>query len=324
MDIIVKKFGGTSVESKEKLEIVCRKIIKSINKKESVVVVVSAQGNMTDILLEKAKDYSKSADLKTMDVLLATGEMQTVALLTMMLKDKGYDAIGLNGMQAGIITDSNYSKAKIITIIKDNILNHLKDGKIVVVAGFQGVDKLGNTTTLGRGGSDLTAVAIAASLSAKKLEIYTDVDGIFTGNPKIIKNVKQVKDISYDNMVDLAVAGAKVMHNRSINVGKDFDIPIEVKNTINNKVGSIIIEKSNMIEKYRPQAITSKSNLSKITLVGEGFMTEPVYLEKVNKILKEENVTLEMLSITEQVLSIIVDSTKLEKLINKIHDEIIL
>lgn len=324
MDIIVKKFGGTSVENKEKLEIVCKKIIKNVKNKNGVVVVVSAQGDTTDFLLEKAKEYAKNADLKAMDVLLATGEMQTVALLTMMLMSKGYEAIGLNGMQAGIITDSNYSKAKIITIIKDNILNHLKDGKIVIVAGFQGVDKLGNTTTLGRGGSDLTAVAIAASLNAKKCEIYTDVNGVLTGNPKAIRNVKKVKEISYDNMIELAVAGAKIMHNRSISVGKEFDIQVEVKNALNNKQGSVITGKENIIEKYKPKIITSKSNLSKITITGEGFLTEPGYLEKIYKILKEENVIAETLSITEQLLSIVIESSKLEKITNRIHSEIIL
>lgn len=176
MNIIVQKYGGTSVANKEKLELVINKIASALEEENKVVVVVSAQGKTTDSLINKANEYCEKTYSKEMDLLLSTGEIQTVALLTMMLKNKGYDAIGLTGSQAGIITDSNFSNAKIKMIMGENISKHLESGKIVIVAGFQGVDKFGNITTLGRGGSDLSAVAIAASLKAERCEIYTDVE----------------------------------------------------------------------------------------------------------------------------------------------------
>lgn len=176
MNIVVQKYGGTSVADKDKLELVIEKTIAAVKEDNKVVVVVSAQGKTTDSLINKAKEYCELTYNKEMDLLLSTGEIQTVALLTMMLKNKGYDAIGLTGGQAGIITDSNFSNAKIKMVMHENITKHLESGKIVVVAGFQGIDKFGHITTLGRGGSDLSAVAIAASLKAVRCEIYTDVE----------------------------------------------------------------------------------------------------------------------------------------------------
>lgn len=176
MDIVVQKYGGSSVASKEKLEFVIQKILSVANKDNRVVVIVSAQGKTTDSLINKAKEYCENTYNKEMDLLLSTGEIQTVALLTMMLKNRGYEAIGLTGGQAGVITDSNFSNAKIKMILHENITKHLDCGKIVVIAGFQGIDKFGNITTLGRGGSDLSAVAIAASIKAERCEIYTDVE----------------------------------------------------------------------------------------------------------------------------------------------------
>lgn len=209
MNIVVQKFGGTSVANKEKLELVIDRIINKVKKGSNVVAVVSAQGKTTDNLINKANEYCTKTYNKEMDILLSTGELQTVALLTMMLKNKGYETIGLSGQQAGIITDSDYSNAKILTIMTDNINKHLEENKIVIVAGFQGVDKFGNITTLGRGGSDLSAVAIAASLKAEKCEIYTDVDGIFSADPHIIKNAKLIKNISYKEMLEASTKRCK-------------------------------------------------------------------------------------------------------------------
>lgn len=179
MEIIVQKYGGSSVADKEKLDIISNNLIEDVNNGKAVVCVVSAQGKTTDKLVNLAKEYigeNISKCNKEMDMLLSTGELQTVALLTMTLKAKGYDAVGFTGSMAGIITDSNYSNARILSIVQTNIMNNLNDGKIVVVAGFQGIDKFGNITTLGRGGSDLSAVAIAAAINAEKCEIYTDVE----------------------------------------------------------------------------------------------------------------------------------------------------
>ena len=207
MSIIVQKYGGSSVENKEKLEIICQKIIKEKNNNNDIVVVVSAQGKTTNNLIQKAKDYTSDEnkiDKKDLDFLLSTGEMQTASLLSIMLNSKGYDSICLTGQQAGIITDSNFGNAKILDVLKENILVHLNQSKIVIVTGFQGNDKLGNITTLGRGGSDLSAVAIACALEAAKCEIFSDIDGIFSADPNVISNSKLLSEISYDEMLELA------------------------------------------------------------------------------------------------------------------------
>lgn len=176
MSIVVQKYGGSSVASKEKLDVVVKNIKKASSKGDSIIVVVSAQGKTTDMLISKAKEYVSGTYVKELDMLLSTGEIQTVALLTMLLKENGIEAVGMSGSQAGIITDSDFSKAQIKTVTKENVLKALDDNKVVVVAGFQGIDKLGNITTLGRGGSDLSAVALAVSLNASSCEIYTDVE----------------------------------------------------------------------------------------------------------------------------------------------------
>ena len=236
MKIVVQKYGGSSVADKEKLEKICENIISYANKDIKLVIVVSAQGKTTDNLMSKANEYSKNPVKRELDLLLTTGEIQTVALLSLMLNEKGYKAIGLTGEQAGILSDSTYGNATIKTIYIGNILNHLNEGKIVIVAGFQAVDKFGNITTLGRGGSDLSAVAIASALKANKCEIYSDIDGIFSADPRIIPKAKLLKKISYNEMLEAASAGAKVLHNRSVNIGKKHDIPIHVKNSQANDI----------------------------------------------------------------------------------------
>ena len=193
MNIIVQKYGGSSVENKEKLETICNKIISYKNKNFKLVIVVSAMGKTTDGLIQKAKEFSNSPTKRELDLLLTTGEIQTVALLSMMLNERGYKSIGLTGEQAGIISDSAYGNATIKSIYTNNILHYLNDDYIVIVAGFQAVDRFGNITTLGRGGSDLSAVAIASALNAKRCEIYSDIDGVFSADPKIITRAKLLK-----------------------------------------------------------------------------------------------------------------------------------
>ena len=193
MALIVQKYGGSSVENKEKLEIVCNNILSEKENNNDLVVVVSAQGKTTNHLIEKAEEYtakSSTLEKKDLDFLLSTGEMQTAALLSLMLNSKGYKAVALTGAQAGIITNSEFGNAKIIDIVSSNILSYLKDNYIVIVTGFQGIDTLGNITTLGRGGSDLSAVALAAALDAARCEIFSDIDGIYTSDPKLIPNSK--------------------------------------------------------------------------------------------------------------------------------------
>lgn len=319
MNIVVQKFGGTSVENKEKLEIVSDRIIDEIKKENKIVVIVSAQGKTTDDLINKSKEYVKNTYPKEMDLLLATGETQTVALLTMLLKEKGYRAVGLTGKQAGIITDSDHMKAKIIDILQDNILSYFEDNDIIVVAGFQGSDKYGNITTLGRGGSDLSAVAISAALGANRCEIYTDVDGIYTGNPRVIKNAKLLENISYDEMLEASSAGAKVLHNRSVGIAKEYNIPILVRNADSFYGGTIVSD--NVKENYGPKIIAIEENLSKISIIGEGCVTNPKYITLIYNIAEKLNVTIHMITMSETSICVLIKKDEVEKFVNMINDK---
>lgn len=320
MDIVVQKYGGSSVADKNKLEIVMEKIIAAVKEGNKVVVVVSAQGKTTDTLINKANEYCNVTYNKEMDLLLSTGEIQTVALLTMMLKSKGYDTIGLTGGQAGIITDSNFSNAKIKMIMSENITKHLENGKIVVVAGFQGVDKFGNITTLGRGGSDLSAVAIAASLKAIRCEIYTDVDGVFSTDPNIISNAKLINSISYDEMLEAATSGAKVLHNRSVSCAKKYRINVNVKNTKGKSSGTMVTAAENISEEYNPKILAIQKSLARITIIGEQMYSNVEYLSKIYSIAKDNNIVIHMLSFNEVAINIIVAESDANKFAGLLHD----
>ena len=323
MDIIVQKFGGSSVKDKESLENVISKIKVEKEKGSKVVVVVSAQGKTTDGLIAKAKEYTSNTYNKEMDLLLSTGEIITVSLLTMMLKDIGYEAVGLNGSQAGIITDSNYSYAKIKMVLKENILKHLESNDVVVVAGFQGIDKFGNITTLGRGGSDLSAVAIAAALNAKRCEIYTDVDGVYSADPNNVKNAELLKSVSYNEMLEAASSGAKVLHNRAVSMAKKYKLKVLVKNTKNNTRGTEIVDDIHINETKKPKILAVDKELVKITLVGEELTSNPNVISELYKIAKEENIAFSDINFSETKISIIVKSDVSEMLIDKIHKSMI-
>lgn len=327
MEIVVQKYGGTSVESKEKLEIICNNILSYKNKGYGLVVVVSAQGKYTDLLIEKANIYTCSNINKMdLDMLLSTGESQSAALLSMMLNSKNIKSVALNGMQAGIISDGNFGNAKIQSIYPDNIKKYLDEGFVVVVTGFQATDKFGNITTLGRGGSDLSAVAIASSLKATKCEIYSDIDGIYSADPRIIKKSKLLKKISYDEMLEAASAGAKVLHNRSVIVGKKNNMPIMVKNSQKKTKGSIVknekVDEQN-IEEYTVKFITKKDDVSKICIVGEMIMSNKDLISKIFSISSKENINIYMISFSELALNIIVDTDKAEELMKKLHQKLI-
>ncbi len=324
MDIVVQKFGGTSVKNKEKLEQVISKIVKTVELGNTVVVVVSAQGKTTDDLIQKASEYTDVTYAKEMDLLLSTGEIQTVALLTMMLKNKGYDAIGLTGSQAGVITDSNFSNAKIKMVMSENILKYLESGKIVVVAGFQGVDKFGNITTLGRGGSDLSAVAIAASLNAKQCEIYTDVDGVFSVDPNVINQAKLIKEISYDEMLEAATAGAKVLHNRAVSLAKKYKLKLRVKNTRTEEEGTLVDFKNYVNEKSIPQILAVEEGLAKITIIGENLMSDTSYISKIYSLANSNNIVVYMISISETCIGIVVKENLAKEFLKLLHENIIL
>lgn len=327
MNIVVQKYGGSSVANKEKLEIICDKIISYAKRNINLVVVVSAQGKTTDALLKKAKEYSSTPNKRDLDMLLSTGEMQTASLLSMMLNDRGYNATSLTGEQAGILTDSNFGNATIKSIYIYNILELLKSNKIVVVTGFQAVDRLGNITTLGRGGSDLSAVALAAALKAQKCEIYTDVNGVFSADPNIIPKAKLLKNITYDEMLEAASQGAKVMHNRAVNTGKKHDVQIYVKQTSNQKEdsGSIINKKyvANCIENNQVKFITKKDNLTKISIIGDMVMSNKDLIYDIYKISNEDNITIEMISLSEMAINIVISSEFATTFMNKLHDSII-
>lgn len=323
MDIIVQKFGGSSVKDKESLENVISKIKVEKEKGSKVVVVVSAQGKTTDGLIAKAKEYTSNIYNKEMDLLLSTGEIITVSLLTMMLKDIGYEAVGLNGSQAGIITDSNYSYAKIKMVLKENILKHLESNDVVVVAGFQGIDKFGNITTLGRGGSDLSAVAIAAALNAKRCEIYTDVDGVYSADPNSVKNAELLKSVSYNEMLEAASSGAKVLHNRAVSMAKKYKLKVLVKNTKNNTRGTEIVDDIHINETKKPRILAVDKDLIKITLVGEELTSNPNVISELYKIAKEENIAFSDINFSETKISIIVKRDVSEMLIDKIHKSMI-
>lgn len=240
MSVIVQKFGGTSVADSTKILAAARKAIQAKREGHDVVVVVSAMGHTTDMLIDLAKQITDSPSPREMDMLLSTGEQVSVALMAMAVHRLGYEAVSLTGAQIGIVTDSTHTKARIRSISKERLQKAFQEGKIVIAAGFQGMDEQGNITTLGRGGSDTTAVALAAVLGADRCEIYTDVDGVYTTDPHIVPEARRLKQISYEEMLELASAGAAIMHNRSIEFGRKFLVPIYVRSSMTDAPGTLI------------------------------------------------------------------------------------
>lgn len=240
MGIVVLKFGGSSVADKDKLLNVCKHVIKEYEASNKVVVVVSAQGKTTDKLVLEEREISNTPDKREHDVLLSTGEQITISKLAIYLKELGYDAISYTGWQVPIITDDNYGNANIVNINTEKILSQLENNRIVIVAGFQGITKSGDITTLGRGGSDTTAVALASYLKAEKLYIYTDVDGVYSEDPNINKNAVKYDSISYDKMIEMAKNGAKVLHTKCVEMAKENSVPIIVKSTFVENNGTIV------------------------------------------------------------------------------------
>lgn len=268
MALIVQKYGGTSVADLDKIRNIAQKLARLQQEGNQVVVVVSAMGKTTDGLVKMIYDLSQNPPEKELDVLLSTGEQVTIALLSTALESLGSKAVSLTGGQAGILTDSNHSRAKIHNIDPERILEELAQGKIVVVAGFQGADRQGEITTLGRGGSDTTAVALAAALKADVCEIYTDVSGIFTIDPNLVKNARKLSFISYDEMLELANLGAKVMHPRAVEYGKRYKVKIHVRSSFSEEEGTIIREVTSLEEKFIVSGIACDVNLAKMAIIG--------------------------------------------------------
>jgi len=241
MEIIVQKFGGSSVADTEKLYKVCKHILKAKDEGKEVVVVVSAQGKTTDNLIQEEKEITTEPNKREHDVLVSVGEQITIAKLAMCLQKQGYNAISYLGWQIPILTDSNYGDANIIKVEKKNILNELKQGNIVIVAGFQGIDKEKNITTLGRGGSDTTAIAIASAMKAEKCEIFTDVDGVYSEDPNKNENAKKYDTITYEKMLEMANNGAKVLHNKCVKLAQENKVKIVVKSTFKEESKGTIV-----------------------------------------------------------------------------------
>lgn len=274
MGLIVQKFGGSSVANVEKLEMVASHIMREKDAGNKVVVVVSAQGKTTDRLIseeaEIIKNPIKNRDsfLREHDVLLSTGEQITISKLAMLLKKKGYPAVSLTGWQVPIVTNSEHANGRIRYIENSKIEEYLAADNIVIVAGFQGIDENGDITTLGRGGSDTTAVALAASLNADKCDIFTDVDGVYTSDPRIVDNVLKLNTVSYDEMLELSSMGAKVLHNRCIEIGKKYHVPIYVKSTFEKEsIGTLVSNKA-PFEDLVISGVTKDDYISRITVIG--------------------------------------------------------
>lgn len=264
--IIVQKFGGSSVATVEKIKNVAKRACDYKSKGMDVVVVVSALGDTTDELIGLAHEIDKGPSEREMDMLLSTGEQISSALLAMAIHKLGYEAISFTGSQVGIITDTTHTKARIVNIATHKIRKHLKQGKIVIVAGFQGVTPYQDITTLGRGGSDLTAVALAKVLGAAICEIYTDVEGVFTTDPNIERRARKIKRITYDEMLEMASLGAQVMQARSIEVAKKFNVIIHVRSSFNRKKGTFILREVRSMEDVVVNGITLNKGEAKITI----------------------------------------------------------
>lgn len=265
--LIVKKFGGTSVADKEKIFNVARRCVEDYKNGNEVVVVLSAMGKQTDLLLAQAREINPNASKREVDMLLTTGEQISVSLMSMAMNALGVPAISLNAFQVAMHTTSVYGSARLKRIDVDRIHSELANNKIVIVTGFQGINSFGDYTTLGRGGSDTTAVAIAAALNADACEIYTDVDGVFTADPRIVPTAKKLNEITYDEMLELSSLGAGVLHNRSVEMAKKYGVQLVVRSSLNNSEGTVVKEEIKM-EKMLVSGVAADKNTARIAVIG--------------------------------------------------------
>jgi aspartate kinase len=267
MGLLVQKYGGTSVGSPERIRAVADRIVRTRKSGTDLVVVVSAMGHTTDQLLELAQQVSSEEHPREMDMLLTAGERISMALLSMAVNDRGQEAVSFTGSQSGILTDTSHTRAKIVEIRGDRIREELAKGRVVIVAGFQGVSKEREVTTLGRGGSDTTAVALAAALGADECEIYTDVDGVYTADPRVVETARKLQSLSYDEMLELASLGAKVLHNRSVEIARRFGVPVHVRSSFNGNEGTRI-RKGGSMEEVVIRGIAHDADVAKVALLG--------------------------------------------------------
>lgn len=267
MGLIVQKFGGTSVRDAKHLENVAQIVLETSRAGNDVIVVVSAQGDTTDDLIAKALEITPSPSKREMDMLMTVGEQISASLLTMTIKRLGGKAKSLTGWQAGFLTDSNHGRARIRNIDTERLENELDKKNIIVVCGFQGLNRYDDITTLGRGGSDTSAVALAAAMRADRCQIFTDVDGIYTADPRIIKDARRLKEISYDEMLELATLGAQVLHNRSVEMAKKYNVKLEVLSSLERKPGTVVKEVTKL-EKMLIKGVAKDDEIARISIIG--------------------------------------------------------
>ncbi|MBR0328532.1 MAG: aspartate kinase [Selenomonadaceae bacterium] len=333
MALIVKKFGGTSVGSTEKIMNVAKRIIDEKKPGDQIVMVVSAMGDTTDDLIELAKGINSNPYQYTreMDMLLTTGEQVSIALLTMAFKSLGQKAISLTGPMVGMRTNSVHTKGKIVDIKPSRVRKELEKGKIVVVAGFQGADEKGDPVTLGRGGSDTSAVALAGALKADACEIYTDVDGVYSADPRLVPDARRMKEITYDEMLEMARLGAGVMQPRSVEMGMYFNIPIHVRSTFTNKPGTMIREAYTMEEKdFLIRGVAHDSNVAKVAVLG--VPNDPGVAHAIFSALSDRNIAVDMIvqsirniekNVTDMVFTIAQDDlAEAKKIVDGVADKL--
>ena len=314
MDTIVLKFGGSSVADNEKLEIVANKIATLYDEGNNIIVVVSAQGKTTDKLLKESYTITNNPSSRELDVLLSTGEQISISKLSMFLQKLGYKAVSLTGWQAEIATNNTNQNAVIEHINTYRINSELQKGNIVIIAGFQGINEKQDITTLGRGGSDTTAVCIAAAIGAKKCYIYSDVEGVFTSDPKKVENALKLKNVSYDEMLDISNEGAKVLHNRCIEIGSKFNIPIIAKSTFKDDEGTIV---DNKIEDQKVKSLVKNDNLLTIQIEKKNDNLLDIY----GKILKCNVMPIEYIDTNNEV-RILINSNELNKIEHIIKNDL--
>lgn len=319
MDTIVVKFGGSSVADNDRLKIVADKIIKLYEENYNIVVVVSAQGKTTDKLIKEAEELSNKPNKREMDTLLSVGEQISASKLAILLNELGYEAISFTGWQAGIYTNEEYQNAKIQYIDASAILEELQMKKIVVVTGFQGIDENKNITTLGRGGSDITAVALAAELDAKECYIYSDVDGIYTADPNKVPNAHKLKDISYEEMQALASEGAKVLHDRCVELAKRNNVPFITGSTFNENPGTHITHK---LENIGVKSIVKK-DVSRISIIGYGISSRDDILAKITEVANKNNLEILNIDISRTKISIVLKEIVGDEVLQELHDILI-
>ena len=320
MDTIVIKFGGSSVADNKKLQTVAEKTIKLYDEENNIVVVVSAQGKTTDKLISEAEELALKPNAREMDALLSSGEQISASKLAILLNYLGYDAISLTGWQAGIRTNAENQNAKIEYINTQRIEKELQDRKIVVVAGFQGIDNDDNITTLGRGGSDTTAVALAAALQAKQCYIYSDVDGIYSADPNKVVGTIKLKNISYDEMHELSSEGAKVLHDRYVEIAERNNVPVITGSTFNDNPGTVI---SHKLEDSGVKSIVKK-DVSRVSVIGFGITSKDDIVNKIFDIASKNNLEIFNIDFTRTKISIVFKEKIKDDVLKELHDKLIM